>query len=193
MKIDPRAVAFDVDGVVADTMHLFLRIAREEFGVDGFRYEDITCYHLPDCLDMDPAVMDQVIARLIDGSYQAPLRPLPGAGGVLHRLSQVAGPVLLVTARPDPGPIPDWIAQVLKLPAEAVDLIATGAFEAKTDVLLERRIAYFVEDRLETCFLLNKAGITPVVFVQPWNRQPHPFVEVESWRELARLMDFDQD
>ncbi len=193
MRIDPRAVAFDVDGVVADTMHLFLQIAREEFGVDGFRYEDITCYHLPDCLDMDPAVMDQVIARLIDGSYRSPLHPLPGAAEVLHRLSRMAGPVLLVTARPDPGPIPEWIEGVLKLPQGAVELIATGAFEAKTDVLLERDIAYFVEDRLETCFLLKEAGITPVVFVQPWNREPHPFVEVESWQELACLMDFDQD
>ena len=30
-RIDPAAVAFDIDGVVADTMRLFVDIVREEF------------------------------------------------------------------------------------------------------------------------------------------------------------------
>jgi len=35
---------------------------------------------------------------------------------------------------------------------------------------------------------LSQAGITPIVFAQPWNRYPHPFREVSSWDELAMLM-----
>ena len=41
--IDPAAVAFDVDGVIADTMALFIYIARDEYAIKGIRYEDMTC------------------------------------------------------------------------------------------------------------------------------------------------------
>jgi hypothetical protein len=47
-----------------------------------------------------------------------------------------------------------------------------------------------VEDRLETCFPLQEAGITPVLFRQPWNRKSHPFMEVGTWKELESLIEF---
>ena len=31
-------------------------------------------------------------------------------------------------------------------------------------------------------------GIAPILFVQPWNRFPHPFREVATWEELTALM-----
>ena len=58
------------------------------------------------------------------------------------------------------------------------------------DILSERNISYFVEDRLETCFPLQGAGITPILFKQPWNRKNHPFIEVGNWRELESLIKF---
>ena len=36
-KIDPASIAFDIDGVVADTMTLFLDIARDEYNIDWIR------------------------------------------------------------------------------------------------------------------------------------------------------------
>ena len=39
--IDPAAIAFDIDGVVADTMSLFLEIARDVHHINHIRYEDI--------------------------------------------------------------------------------------------------------------------------------------------------------
>ena len=38
--IHPASVAFDIDGVIADTMTLFLDIARDVFHINGIRYED---------------------------------------------------------------------------------------------------------------------------------------------------------
>jgi uncharacterized protein len=182
--IDPASVAFDVDGVIADTMALFLDIARDEFDVHGMRYEDITCYNVADCLDIDPVLVDRILVRILEGAYTHPLRPIPGASGVLVRLARRAGPLLLVTARPQIGPVGSWIEALLAEDAAGVEIVATGSFEAKTEVLLERGIAHFVEDRLETCFTLAGAGIRPVLFAQPWNRRPHPFLEVSSWDEL---------
>ncbi len=187
--IDPASVAFDVDGVIADTMALFLDIARDEFDVRGVRYEDITCYNVVDCLAMDPDVVDRILLRILDGTYTYPLRPIPGAAGVLRRLARRSA-LLLVTARPQVGPVGAWIDALLAADAATVEIVATGSFEAKTEVLLDRGVAHFVEDRLETCFTLADAGVHPVLFAQPWNRRPHPFLEVSSWEELDALIQW---
>jgi len=51
-------VAFDIDGVVADTMTLFLDIARQEYQLNSVQYSDITSYKLEECLDIDPEIID---------------------------------------------------------------------------------------------------------------------------------------
>lgn len=188
--IDPAAIAFDVDGVIADTMALFLEIARDEFNVRGVRYEDITCYNVVDCLDMDPDIVERILLRILDGSYTHTLRPLPGAAGVLGKLARRVEALLLVTARPQIGPVGEWMRVLLGEDVAAVQIVATGSFEAKTEVLLARGVSHFVEDRLETCLTLADSGIHPVLFAQPWNRRPHPFVEVASWDELDRLIQW---
>ena len=38
--INPSSVAFDIDGVIADTMTLFFDISRDVFHINGIRYED---------------------------------------------------------------------------------------------------------------------------------------------------------
>lgn len=195
-KIDPTAIAFDIDGVVANTMELFLDIARDEYDVKGIRYEDITCYMLDQCLNIDKEIIWAIITKLLDGNYSATLKAMDGAPEVLTRLGKrqterghIPG-VLFVTARPYTGPIRDWILNHLSLRPSSIEVITTGSYEAKTDVLLNKGISYFVEDRLDTCFLLKEAGITPVVFKQPWNRENHPFTEVSNWKELESLIAF---
>jgi 5'(3')-deoxyribonucleotidase len=188
--IDPASVAFDIDGVIADTMSLFLEIARDAFRISGIRYEDISCYNLAECIPIEPEVIDAVVDRILVGDYHTPLRPIDGAVNVLARIGRDYGPLLLVTARPYPGPITQWLSNLLPLDPGAIELVATGSFEYKADVLKQRKVACFVEDRLETCYQLKEAGIMPVVFKQPWNRQPHPFLEVESWRQLESLIKF---
>ena len=188
--IDPASVAFDIDGVFADTMTLFIDIARDEHDIGEIKYEDITCYQLEDCLDIDTAIIRDIITKLLDGTYAAPLNAIEGASEVLTRLGGEYRPLLFVTARPYPGPINDWIQNTLPLDSNSIEVVTTGSFEAKADELLRRGISYFVEDRLETCFALRDAGITPVLFKQPWNRASHPFVEVGSWSELDALIDF---
>ncbi len=186
-RIDPRRLAFDIDGVVADTMGLFLDILRDVYGINHASYEDITQYRLEACLDIEPAIIRAATERIIQGDYPCRLDPLPGAVEVLKRLDDF-GPIRLITARPHPGPIPAWIAQLLPPERYRVDIISTGAFDAKPAVLKEAGIDVFVEDRLETCFLLQKHDIDPVVFVHPWNREPHPFLEVNGWDQLEELI-----
>jgi uncharacterized HAD superfamily protein len=72
-----------------------------------------------------------------------------------------------------------------------IRLEATSVHEKKIPVLLKHGIRYFVEDRLETCYLLEKTPVTPIVFEQPWNRKPHPFQTVKSWREIEALIQWN--
>lgn len=188
--IDPKYVAFDFDGVIADTMTLFLDIARSEYQIQGLYYEDITCYTLSSCLDIDPEILEEIAGKITDGDYALPLKSIDGASEVLTRIARRHHPVLFVTARPYPGPVGDWVRDNIFLASHQVNVVATGSYDSKASVLLEKNITHFVEDRLETCFVLRDAGIEPILFRQPWNRQPHDFVEVGSWAEIARLIDF---
>ena len=190
MMINPASIAFDIDGVVADTMTLFLDLALYFLDVDGIRYTDITCYNLTDCLDIEAKIIDAIVTRILDGNYTVPLKAIAGAAEVLARVEQYSGPLIFITARPYLGPIRNWIGQTLRLDPNSFEVIATGSHEAKAGILQDRRISYFVEDRLETCFVLQGAGVQPVLFRQPWNRQPHPFLEVGSWNELQALLEF---
>ena len=188
--INPSSIAFDVDGVFADTMTLFLDIARDEYGITSIRPEDITSYAIEDCIDIDKNITDNILEMITNGNYDATLTPIAGATKVLARLGKSQNRLLFVTARPYLGPIYDWMLSVLPLEPDSIEIITTGAFEDKPNVLLSRNIKYFVEDRLETCFKLQEAGITPVLFKQPWNRKVHPFVEVETWDDIEKLIEF---
>ena len=188
--IDPASVAFDFDGVVADTMSLFLEIVRDVFNINSVRYEDITCYNLIECTNLQPEIIDAVVERLLDGNYSGELSPITGAADVLTRIAAHHRPLLFVTARPHAGLVRNWLQGLLSLDSDAIDIVATGSHETKTEVLLERKIASFVDDRLDTCDLIQEAGIVPILFKQPWNRFGHPYLEIASWDELEALMDF---
>jgi uncharacterized HAD superfamily protein len=188
--IDPASLAFDIDGVIADTMHLFLDILGDHYQVHTVQYADITSYRLEDCLDLAPDVLESAVARILDGRYRADLKPYPGAGSVLKRIARATGRALMVTARPDPGPIAGWMDRLLDGQQHRVQIIATGFHEAKADVLLKNGVRWFVEDRLETCHILKAAGIKPVVFQQPWNQMPHDYLCVGSWRELEQWIRY---
>ncbi|MFP4668042.1 MAG: 5' nucleotidase, NT5C type [Desulfosalsimonas sp.] len=188
VEIDPAKLAFDIDGVVADTMSLFLAIAESDFGIRHVRYEDITDYSLREAAGIEENVIWEIILRILEGKYAFSLDPVRHAPEVLRRINRRCRPTLFVTARPEADHISDWLCSILQADPGAIEVIATGSFEEKSAVLTERNISCFVEDRLETCYLLADAGIKPIVFAQPWNRKDHPFTEVGTWRELESMI-----
>ena len=116
------------------------------------------------------------------------MAPFPHAVPVLTRLAEEM-PLLFVTARDRRRPIEHWLHRHLApVPPAAIRVLATGDPDTKIHYLKDHGIHYFVEDRLETCLQLADHGITPILFAQPWNRQPHPFIEVADWPELAGLL-----
>jgi uncharacterized HAD superfamily protein len=186
--LEPEITAFDIDGVVADTMRLFIDILRESYKIEHLRQEDITSYDLEECLDLDSDIIAAAIQQIISGQHAPHLHPIAGCGRHLTRFGQNGRTLRFVTARPEAGIIRTWLENLLPLDPQQIDVVATGSFDGKIDVLRAAGARVFVEDRLETCFLLSSAGITPIVYIQPWNRYPHPFREVGSWDEIAAMM-----
>jgi uncharacterized HAD superfamily protein len=185
--IRPGQIAFDIDGVFANTMALFLELARRDYGLNHVQYEDITHYFLEECLDIDPGIIKIIINKILEGDFQGELQPIGNSVEVLSEIAQ-KGPLLFVTARPTLLPIKAWVDKMLPRPPFPVEVIATGTFEAKAHVLKARGIEYFVEDYLDICFMLEEQNITPILFQQPWNRSAHPFHEVAGWGEIRDLM-----
>jgi len=189
-KISPSELAFDIDGVVADTFRIFIETARDKYGIE-IEYEDITEYEFWEVIDIDLKTTQDIIQMILDHPLEMGIRPIRGAVEVLTRLSQIE-PLLFVTARPDKDPILKWARQELGLPGtNTIHVEASGTHREKLPILLEHGIKYFVEDRLETCFLLDEASVTPIVFDQPWNRKPHPFKTVRNWQEIEAMIEWN--
>jgi hypothetical protein len=186
--IEPSQIAFDIDGVVADTMALFLRLARERYGLNHLTKEHITLYDLYGCLDVNKEIIDELICLTLDDVHTLETPAMSGAPDVLMDLAR-HGVLRFVTARIWPESIIRWLRRTLRgVSHDRIQVIATGAPESKLKILHELGIRYFVEDRWETCELLARDGIQPILFDQPWNRafQAARFPRVECWLELRQ-------
>lgn len=188
-KIDPSEIAFDIDGVVADTFRAFIEIAFKDYGL-RIHYEDINEYEFWKDTDLDEDSTNDIISRILDQPLEADIRPVTGAVDVLTRLAD-NGNLLFVTARSDRDSILNWIWHYMpSARRDSIILVAAGRHEDKLPILLKRGIKYFVEDRLETCYLMESSPVKPIVFDQPWNRRVHPFASVNGWEELSDMIDW---
>lgn len=185
-QIDPWLLGFDIDGVVADTMAVFVRIAHDKYGLTHLSKLDMLCYNLYECLGLEKQVIDDLISLTLDEEHTMQIPPVPGAPEVLSELARVA-PLRFITARIRPESITQWLFTILPgVPREKITVIASGSAETKLDILNGLEIRYFVEDRIETCRHLKEAGIEPLLFDQPWNRNEAAdgFIRVQNWTQL---------
>jgi hypothetical protein len=185
-QIDPWSLGFDIDGVVADTMAVFVRIAHDRYGLTHLSKLDMLCYNLYECLGLEKQIIDDLIRLTLDEEHTMQIPPVPGAPEVLTELARAA-PLRFVTARIQPESITQWLFTILPgVPREKIAVIASGSAETKLDILNELEIRYFVEDRIETCRRLKEAGIEPLLFDQPWNRNEAAdgFIRVQNWTQL---------
>lgn len=186
-KINPARVGFDIDGVVADTGSAFIRIAQEEYGMNSVTLEDITSFDVVGCLPMDQKIIEEIFGRLLADPLNAGLQPMENAVPVLHSFAEKA-PLTFVTARPQKEPIARWLEYFLQPAAfNAIRLIAMGEHDKKTSYIKDLGLEYFVDDRLQTCLKLSEAGITPIVYSQPWNKNGHNLPTVNSWQDIHSL------
>ena len=184
--IAPADIAFDFDGVVADTFRLFVQMANQDHGLN-LAYDDITEYDFLNVIDIDHHIAASILQTITEIPPDLDLRPNKGAAETLGRLA-AASPLLLITARPSGLPVQRWFEKTMPKLVPALRIEATGESTAKLPVLKACEVRYFVEDRLDTCHLIAEMGVTPIVYEQPWNRRPHPFQVVRDWNDIANLI-----
>jgi len=140
--------------------------------------------------DINEETSNEIIEMILEDPVGMGITPISGAVEVLTRLSYF-GPIFFVTARSNRDAIIEWVEKTLGLgDGNAIHLEATGAHEDKLPILLKHGIRYFVEDRLETCYLIQGSPVTPIVFDQPWNRKEHPFLSVGDWDEIHDMIEW---
>lgn len=186
-KIHPAEIGFDFDGVIADTVEAFIRIACEQYAHCGIRPEDITHFSVEQCLDMEAGIAESIFLQILNDSVGSGLLPMPGAVEVLGEMSN-HGQVTIVTARPEAEPVHHWLHTVFPDPVwSGIRVVAMGDHDDKARHINNLGLTTFVDDRAETCLQLRSAGIHAIVFAQPWNRDRHNLPTVHTWADIRTL------
>ena len=187
MMIHPGKIGFDFDGVVADTMEAFIRLADEDYAIKVSPLE-ITDFMVEECLDIEQGIVDDIFSRLVRDPLGVGLKPMADAIAVLEELAGDA-PLTFITARPDVEPVAGWLDCYLSNKTFAkVRLIATGDHDGKVDHIREMGLSHFVDDRAVTGNLLaREKGITPIIYDQPWNLGQHALDSVDNWQAIKKM------
>ncbi len=188
-KIDPALVGFDFDGVIADIGEAFIRLACTRYDYCGVELEEINSFQVDQCLDVPLPIIEKIFDDILEDSIATELKPIPGAVKSLQRLSS-HGQVTIITARPALEPVREWLKHYLGEQSDgSVRLVSSGHHNDKERYIRQHNILYFVDDRAATCLQLAEAGLYPLVFSQPWNRNQHNLPTVSSWQEIIDLLD----
>jgi len=186
-KIHPAEIGFDFDGVIADTVEAFIRIACEQYDRCDIHPEDITDFTVEHCLGMETGIAESIFLQILKDSVGTGLLPMPGSVEVLAELSDQAQ-VTIVTARPLAEPVHDWLRLMFSAKVyDRMQVVAMGDHDDKVRHIHQLGLSTFVDDRAETCLQMHRAGIRSIVFSQPWNRNRHTLPSVQSWQEIRTL------
>lgn len=186
-RVDPTQLGFDIDGVAADILEAFLRILERDYGMSGYRLEDLTEHMIEKCWNIPQTLVSKVILQIIDDPIGCGLKLMPGAGEVLQELGE-EHTLTFITARPQGHSAYVWLHHHLDLPADRIVVEYTNCHDSKLQLLKKHDISYFIDDRAETCVGLAQAGINSIVYHSPWNEGKHELPVVRDWAEIRELV-----
>lgn len=189
MKIRPEQIGFDFDGVIADIGEAFLRIACNEHNYCTLRLEDITSFQVETCTKIPGTIVQSIFTDILNDSLATGLQPIPGALDTLTMLAQRSN-ITIITARSLANPVLDWLDNYLPSSAcTKITLIAMSDHDKKVRFIKEQNLQFFVDDRAETCDQVAEAGLTPILYQQPWNRSWNGHTTVGSWLEIEDFIE----
>lgn len=187
--IAPHKLGFDFDGVIADTAHAFVRIAKEKHGY-AIQKDDITDFDIENCISMPKETVYSIFTEIMVDSIATGVQPMVGAVATLSKLS-LHGPITIITARPSTTPVQAWLNQFFSEDVLAkTQLFAMGDHDDKIRYVKDQGLEYFIDDRADTCQMMADAGLHSIVFDHPWNRGRHQLPMVKNWNDIAALIRY---
>ncbi len=189
IKIHPEQIGFDFDGVIADIGEAFLRLACKDHNYCSLKIDEITSFEVEYCTRIPGDIVQTIFTKILKDSLKTGLLPIPGALDTITWLTQKTN-VTIITARTLANPVADWLDNYLSESVCAkIHLIAMSDHDKKVQFIKDEKLCFFVDDRAETCAQIAKAGLTPLLYRQPWNSSWNGYTVIENWRELGELID----
>lgn len=190
-EINPEKIGFDFDCVIADTANTYLEILCKKYGYCSYSLEDIVNFEVEECIDVPAEITIKIFSEMEKDPLKTGVSPIPGAVQTLTKLAQVCQPAI-ITARNLTEPVYLWLETHLPALDQATirnfRVAASGDHNDKLTSIKQYGITHFVDDRAMTCQTLAEAGITPLVFDQPWNRGRHTQQVITNWQEINTLL-----
>jgi len=179
----------DVDGVVADLMGGFELFIRNKYCLE-LRPREITTFHIANSpahrglherIDLDRN-LEEFLA--LGDVYQLYVDPVPGAEDAIRRLQQrpdIEFAFVTATLHESPESYASKYRWLTKRFGRAPVISCPSGQKHWFDA------DYGIDDRYDTCQRWSQAGVTPLVFRQPWNEAPEG-VRSYDWEEILRVV-----
>ena len=177
-------IAFDVDGVVLNSIEVILEHINELTG------KHLTTSDLLDWELERLGVDIKTLWRAVEYMYRQPrIDPYYGALEALSRIYAETGePLLFITGRQDPETALRQL-EALEWNSRVPEMVVTGGTRDKLEYLIGHSVGFMVEDDVEHVESYMYSGIGVGLMVRPWNRQAEVAVnrrfrgwtDVEDW------------
>lgn len=180
-------IAFDVDGVVLNSIEIILEHINEVTG------KNLTTSDLLDWELERLGVDFKTLWRAVDYMYRQPrIDPYDGALEVLSRIhSETGEPLLFITGRREPETAQRQL-EALDWNSGVPEMVVTGGNRDKLGYLIEHSASFIVEDDVEHLETYMDSGIGVGLMVRPWNRRAGVLVN-RRFRGWADLKDWFAD
>lgn len=178
-------IGIDIDGVIVDTGSAILPLL-SEVCTRPVMYHDLCSWDLEQVLDIDEKTMANTWEKIMDSDL---LRHAPPVKGAIEGLSALSKhEIWIVTSRSisTQNLTSSWL-QNNKVSYNYL------VFDRRGDKhLVGPTFDVFVEDFVEEAYSIAKAGISTILFDQPWNRTstlPKNCKRAYDWNTILRMIN----
>lgn len=187
--------AFDFDGVICDVHHIFRGHYWDMFGTIIAKEDQQTdfSFTITESEYFEDWWWDEIPVAI--ARYQHICPPYAGALECLKSFYKDYGePIHIITARETSNAVMQvtrlWCEQAFDFDYE---ITFTPTSEAKTDILVEADVAYFIDDRFKTAQALADVVDTSYLLNRKWNERETPLKDnverVNSLWEMKKSLD----
>jgi hypothetical protein len=174
-------VGIDIDGVLADSLSLWVRELNIYFN-KNVRVEDFHLYDIRKTYDLAVDEIDSFI-ELKGKDLMTRSLPFPGASYYLDKIKKHHD-IYIITARN--GCYRDDTERWLKKHGFSYDRLYLLGSHEKQEICVEKKLHVMVEDTLEIGEKISSAGIPVLLMDAPYNRGSLPdlIYRKRSWEEI---------